>query len=196
DLERLLAGVRLRDQEIIDVHADLLGVDRIERMLRVDERSRAALLLDLGDDLQRERGLARRLWPVDLDDAPARQPADAERKVEPERAGRHDLDVARRDGIPEPHHRTLAELLFDLAKRCRKGLLAVLVHSIFLQGCEWSAALGRRRQCADYFTDYRRRQPVFSSRNAGIYACARATAASAAAARNARCDASARIPRA
>jgi hypothetical protein len=37
-----------------------------------------------GDDLQRERGLAGGLGPVDLDDAAARQAADAERDVEVE----------------------------------------------------------------------------------------------------------------
>ena len=67
----------------------LLGVDRVERVLGVDEGRGAALLLALGDDLQRQRGLARGLRTVDLDDAAARQAADAERDVEPERAGRH-----------------------------------------------------------------------------------------------------------
>ena len=50
-------------------------------------------LLHFGDDLQRQRGLARRLRAVDLDDAPARQAADAERDVEAERAGGDGLDV-------------------------------------------------------------------------------------------------------
>ncbi len=42
DLERLLAGIGLRDQQIIDVDADLAGIKRIERMLGIDERGRAA----------------------------------------------------------------------------------------------------------------------------------------------------------
>jgi hypothetical protein len=50
----------------------------------VDEGAGAADLLHLRDDLQRQRGLARRLGAVDLDHAAARQPADAERDVEPE----------------------------------------------------------------------------------------------------------------
>src|SRR5690606_8156435 len=79
------------------------------------------------------------------------QPPDAEREIEPERAGGHDLDIPRRDGVSEPHHRALAELLLDLAQRCGKGLLAVLVHSIFLQECEWSAAPGRRRKTGGLF---------------------------------------------
>ena len=78
---------------------------RVERVLGVDERRGAAELLDLGDDLQRQRGLARRFRPVDLDHAAARQAADAERDVEPERAGRDDLDVVG-DAIASPRRMT------------------------------------------------------------------------------------------
>ena len=45
---------------------------------------------------ERERGLAGRFRAVDLDHAAARQPADAERHVEAERAGGDHLDVASR----------------------------------------------------------------------------------------------------
>src|SRR3546814_2684438 len=51
----------------------LAGVDRVECMLGVDESAGAADLLGLGHHVQRERGLARALGAVDLDDAPARQ---------------------------------------------------------------------------------------------------------------------------
>jgi len=94
DLERLLAVIGLRHQQVLQIHAQLLRVGRVERVLGVDERRRAALLLNFRDDLQGQRRLARRLGPVDLDDAAARQAADAEREVEAERARRHDLDVA------------------------------------------------------------------------------------------------------
>ena len=97
DLERLLAGVGLGDQQIVDVDAELPGVDRVERVLGVDEGADAAALLGLGDDVQRQRRLARGFRPVDLDDAAARQAADAERDVEAERAGRDRLDVDRLD---------------------------------------------------------------------------------------------------
>jgi hypothetical protein len=95
DLERLLAGVGLGDQQIVQVDAELAGIDRVERVLGVDEGADAALLLRLGDGVQRERRLARGFRPVDLDDAPARQAADAERDVEAERARRNRLDLDR-----------------------------------------------------------------------------------------------------
>ena len=42
DLERLLAGVRLRDEQVVDVDAQLARVDRVERVLGVHERGHAA----------------------------------------------------------------------------------------------------------------------------------------------------------
>ena len=45
DFERLLARVGLRDEQIVDIDAELLGIRRIERVLGVDERGRAAVLL-------------------------------------------------------------------------------------------------------------------------------------------------------
>ena len=68
--------------------AELARVADVERVLGVDERAHAAGALRLGDRVQRQRRLAGRLGAVDLDDAAARQAADAERDVEADRAGR------------------------------------------------------------------------------------------------------------
>jgi hypothetical protein len=114
DLERLLAGVGLRDQQLGQVDAQLLRIGDVERVLGVDERAGAAQLLHLGDGLQGQRGFARRFGAVDLDDAPARQAADAQRDVEPERAGGHGLHFLDRGVGVHPHDRALAELLFNL----------------------------------------------------------------------------------
>ena len=57
DLERLLAGVGLRDEELVDVHADALRVGGVHRMLGVDERADAAPALRLGDHVVDERRL-------------------------------------------------------------------------------------------------------------------------------------------
>ena len=114
------------DQQLVDVDAELLGIDRVERVLGVDEGADAALALLLGEHVQRERGLARALGPVDLDDAALGQPADAERDVEADRAGRDRLDVegGRRS---EAHDRALAEAALDLRQRGFERLL--LVHA-------------------------------------------------------------------
>ena len=130
DLQRLLAGVGLRDQQVVEIDAELAGIAGVERVLGVDEAADAAGLLRLGDDVQRERRLARGFRPVDLDDAAARQAADAERDVEAERAGRHGGDVDRRLVLAEAHDRALAEGPLDLAERRIERLR--LVHAITL----------------------------------------------------------------
>ena len=48
DLEGLLAGVGLRDQQLVGVHAERLGVVRVERVLGVDEGGDAAGPLGVG----------------------------------------------------------------------------------------------------------------------------------------------------
>ena len=58
DLERLLAGVGLRDQQVFQIDAELAGIDRVERMFGIDEGADAALLLRFGDRVQRQRRLA------------------------------------------------------------------------------------------------------------------------------------------
>src|SRR5690606_26036425 len=103
----------------------LAGIDWIERMLGVDEGADAAAFLGFGDDVERQRGLARALRPERLDDAAAGQSADSQRDVEAERARRNGLD--RNDGVlAEAHHGTLAEVPLDLAQRGCESL--VLVH--------------------------------------------------------------------
>ncbi len=71
----------------------LLGVQRVHRVLRVDERAHAAELLRLGEHVVDERRLAGGLRAVDLDDAPARHAADAEREVERQRPRGDRLDA-------------------------------------------------------------------------------------------------------
>ncbi len=99
-------------------------------MLGVDERCRAALPLDFRDDLQCQRSLTGRFRPVYLDYPSFRQAADTERDVEPQRPGRDDLDVARRDRIAETHHRSLSKLFLDLTQGGGECFLAIVVHRV------------------------------------------------------------------
>ncbi|MNT18947.1 hypothetical protein D3C72_1541780 [compost metagenome] len=122
DFQRLFARVRLRDQQIGQVHAQLVGVLHVQRMFRVDERAGAADFLHFGDDLQRQRGLARRFRAVDFNHAATRQAADAQRDVQTQRSRGNHLDVVRDLVVAVAHDRALAELLFDLRKRGGKRL--------------------------------------------------------------------------
>ena len=116
DLERLLAGVRLADEQLVDVDAAGPRVARIERVLDVDEGDDPAARLGLGEDVLADGRLARRLRAEDLGDPAARDAADAERQVERDRAGRDGVEdelLAR----PELHDRAAPELLLDRGQR-------------------------------------------------------------------------------
>ena len=58
DLERLLAGIRLRNQQIVNIDTKLAGINRIERMLGIDKGAVAAFLLRLGDGMKCQCRLA------------------------------------------------------------------------------------------------------------------------------------------
>src|SRR5262249_19543760 len=73
------------------------------------------------------RGLARGLRSINLHHPAARQAADAERDIEPQRARRNRLDLDRLAAPAEPHDRALAERALDLGQCGVKRL--VLVHS-------------------------------------------------------------------
>ena len=125
DLERLLAVVRLRDQQVVDVDADGLGVDGVHGVLGVDERRLAAELLRLGDEVVDHGRLARGLRTEDLDDAAARDAADAEGDVERQRAGGHELHVVADRVVAETHDAALAELAVDLGDGGLEGFVFV-----------------------------------------------------------------------
>jgi hypothetical protein len=114
DLQRLLAGVGLRHQQVLHVHAQLPRVLHVQGMLRVHVRGHAAGLLHVGNEVETERRLARGLRPVDLADATPRDAAHPDGRIEVDGAGGNHGDLlARRIGA-HAHDRPLAELLFDL----------------------------------------------------------------------------------
>src|SRR5690606_21200892 len=86
NLERLLSGVRLRHDEVVGVHAELLRILGVERVLSVDEGSGSTSLLRVGDSVQRDSGLTGGFGSVDLDNATAGKPADAKSDVQRDRA--------------------------------------------------------------------------------------------------------------
>ncbi len=124
DLQRLLAGVRLRQDEVVGVDAEGLRVLGVERVLGVHEGDGAAGLLCVGHGVQGQGRLTGGLRAVHLDHAAAGQPADAEGDVQRGRPGGDDLDGVVRL-VAEAHDRTLAELPFNLCERGVESLLAV-----------------------------------------------------------------------
>ena len=124
DLQRLLASVRLGDQQRVGVNAELLGVLGVERVLCVDEGGDPAGLLRISYGMQRYGGFPAALRSVYLDHPAARETADSERHIQRDRSCRDYLN--RRAGIvAEPHDRAAAELPLDLGERGLQGLLPV-----------------------------------------------------------------------
>ena len=123
DLHGLLAGIRLADQQLVDVHAQCGGIGRVEGVLDVDEGHLAALFLGLGEDVEGQRGLTAGFRSEHLDDTAARHTAHAQRQVEAEAAGRDGVHL-HGGVIAQLHDGALAELLFDLGQRsCQRILL-------------------------------------------------------------------------
>lgn len=113
DLERLLAVIGLRNKQLIDVHAQFPGIRAVERMLGIDKGSDAARFLRLGDRMNRERRLARRLGTEYLDHPALGVASDAERLIDRNRSRRNNRNLV--DLLAAHlHDRTLAEVLFDL----------------------------------------------------------------------------------
>src|SRR4030095_2593588 len=107
--------VRLRDQKIVGLNAELLRVSQVQRMFGIDISSHAALLLRLSYDLQRQGRLTGSFRSIDLDDAAARHTADPQSNIESERTGRDYGDVFHYAPLAELHDRPFAQLPFDLA---------------------------------------------------------------------------------
>ena len=115
DLHGLLTGVRLADQQVIDVHAQCFGIDGVQRVLHVDEGHFAAFLLGLGQNVQRQRGLTAGLRAVHLHDAPTGHTAHAQRHIQAQAAGGDGIHL-HGGVVAQLHDGTLAELLFDLGQ--------------------------------------------------------------------------------
>jgi len=135
DFQTLLAGVRLRDQHIADIDAELFGIGRIERVFGVDVGGHTAELLHLRHHLQAQGGLAGGFRAVDLDHAAARQAADAQGHVQRQRAGGDDIDIARRIVGTHAHDGALAELALDLPQGRIQRLAPIVVHGNRLLCC-------------------------------------------------------------
>ena len=113
DGQRLLDGVRLGHDQVVEVHAELLGVAGVKGVLGVNERRETAALLRVGDDVEHEGDLGGGFRAEDLDDASARHAAHAEREVNGERAGGNHLDGAQRRGHAESHDGAFAVAFRD-----------------------------------------------------------------------------------
>src|SRR5205814_527471 len=122
-------------QQLVDVDADAGSVDRVEGVLGVDERSRPALPLRLGDHVKRQRRLACGLGSVELGDAALGNAPHSQRQVEQQRSGRDHGDLTAQRGLfAQLHDRTLSIALHDLGHGRVEGFFLFLCRCL-LGGC-------------------------------------------------------------
>ena len=126
DLQRLLAGVRLRTQQVVDIDAQFACIDRIQRMFSIDERTGFTFALRCGDNLQRQGGFTGGFRTVDLDDTAHWQTAGAQRDIQRKRAGGDGFHI-HGAVFTQAHDGAFTELLFDLAQCSRQRFLFVFV---------------------------------------------------------------------
>jgi len=101
-------------EELVRIHAELLGIDRVQGVFRVHEGRKPSELLGLGDHVEGEGGLARRLGAVDLDNPPSGNAPYAGGQVHRKGTGGDDGDVLHTSLFSEAHDGPLPELLMDL----------------------------------------------------------------------------------
>ena len=117
NLQCLFSGIRLRNQKTADIDTQILRVNRIQRVFRVDEGRLASCLLCFGDDMQRQRCLTGRFRSVNLYNSAFWHAADAGRDIQTDGTAGNRVDIHLRAFITELHNGTLAELLLDLCHR-------------------------------------------------------------------------------
>ena len=128
NFQRLLTGVRLRTQQVVDIHTQLAGINRVQRVLGIDKRTGFTFALCRGDHLQRQGSFTGGLWPVDFYDTAHRQTASAQRDIQRKRTGGDGFHI-HGTVFTQAHDGAFTELLFDLAQCCRQRFLFVFVDS-------------------------------------------------------------------
>ena len=93
DFQRLLAVLRLGNNQRISIDAELARIDRVKRMFRIDERGDATVFLGIGHHMQRQCGLAGGFRTINLHDTALRQAADTQCHIQCQRSSRNHLDI-------------------------------------------------------------------------------------------------------
>ena len=132
NLQRFVAAVGLRHQQVVHIHAQLARVDSIQGVLGIDERRHPALLLRFGNHVQRQRGLAARLGTKNLYYAPARHATHAQRRIQRQAAGGNHCHRNQRRSLPQTHDGPFAEVLFNLRNRQIQVPLSLIRHRFAL----------------------------------------------------------------
>ena len=113
NFECLFAAVRLRDQQLIDVDAKRLGIDRIQGVFHVNKGNLSAFFLCFCNDVQGNGCLTGAFRAVQFHDSASWNTANSERHIQGNGTGRNGIHL--HVGVAaEPHNRSLAIYFFQM----------------------------------------------------------------------------------
>ena len=124
----MFAIVRLRNEQVFGVDAEVFRVELVEGVFCIDDRADATLFLTFCNGVNGEGGLSRRFGTVDFHDASFGVAAYAEREVEVQAAAGYGIDLLH-DFVTELHHGALAVGLVQSVHRQLEGFHFVCVYS-------------------------------------------------------------------
>ena len=130
DFEGLFTVIGLRNKQFGGVHAQFFGVETVEGMFRVNERSDSALLLRFRDGMDGQRSLTRRFRSVNLYDSAFREAAHAQRGIQADgTSGNHVhlFDV----GLAHAHDRAFSESFFKFFECGIEYFQFLSIHIVF-----------------------------------------------------------------
>ena len=129
DFQGLFAGIRLGNQQVVHVHAQMTGIFRIQGMLCIDEGSVAAPFLSFRNHVQGNRGLTGGFRPVDFNNpAPGNAPY-AQCDIQGQRSRGNRLYIHLFTGVSQLHDGPLAEVLFNLFESCVQCFRLIHIHT-------------------------------------------------------------------
>ncbi len=129
NLQGLLAVVGLRNEEVVDVNTQFLGVEAVEGVLGVDEGGNAAGFLAFGDGVDGQGGLTGTLGAIDFYDAAAGESSDAQGHVEADAAGGDDVELFV-GAVAQLHNGALAVALLYLVEGALEDFQFFLLQGI------------------------------------------------------------------
>ena len=139
DLQGLLTGVGLADQQVIRLDAKVAGILDVKGMFGIDERGDAAFFLDFGNNMQGQGGFAGGFRAEYLNDPSLGNSADPEGQVEAQGPGGNGFNGRHLIVGAKAHDAPLAELFFNLAHGQFKRAITIFVGHFCLP---WQSEIG------------------------------------------------------
>ena len=128
----MLTIVRLGYQKRVHIHAQVSGINWIQRVLRINKRSLAAGLLRLCHTVERQGGLTAGLRAVDLYDTALGQAVNTGSNVQGQRSGGDSVHIQVLV-LTQTHNGACTVLLFNLLERIFQRRLLVCCFVGFVQ---------------------------------------------------------------